>query len=79
MTTLTYRQPDDNHREWRSGIVEDGGKMATNLVASKHTVVVVRGVNHYVRVKVSGRPQHLIRRPHVTKLTSLRFGIWPIA
>jgi len=47
--------------------------MATNLVTSKHAVVIVRGINHYVRVKVSGRPQDLIGRPHVTKtdLTAL--------
>src|SRR6266481_9892919 len=71
---------DYGYGERRSGIVSNEGKHATHLVTAQHGVLVIRGVQHHVRVpRANSRTEVLVRREHIREchrfpLRQLAFG-----
>src|SRR5258708_11441230 len=72
---------DYGYGERRSGIISNEGKHATYLVTAQHRVLVIRGVQHHVRMpRANSRPEVLVRREHVRErhrfhFRQLAFGV----
>src|SRR5258707_6629177 len=72
------RDWDYGHGKWSSSIVSNEGQRATYLVTAQHRVLVIRGVQHHVRMpRANSRPQVLIRREHVRE--RYHFHFWQLA
>src|SRR5438445_7677440 len=65
---------DYGDREGCSCIVSDEGKRATYLVTAQHRVLVIRSVQHHMRMpRTDSRSEVLIRREHVRECHRFHF------
>src|SRR6266576_4490705 len=72
---------DYGHGKWCSSIVSNEGSRATYLVTAQHRVLVIRRVQHHVRMpRANSRTKILVRREHIREChrlhsRQLTFGI----